>query len=397
MRSKHEVEQEEERLSTEEVHVLRARFYGDTSPESKPIATVADLAELLGKPTEEVRRHLDQLRAEKAFATSAPKKASQLPLVGIAAVLLVAAFGLYKITTRNPAEEQVDDQLAQFKREQAAKPAKVHYPIAKTIYVQDKPAPGFSVTFNGELTSTTYHGAETIWPGTDKETEAKLGDALQKAYDDALNREKEAPKPSQPLKKSSDPYRPQPGPGHFVVNLIAGGMGQHRIWGISTDPALAGPQIAATARDMVQRMRKEQDQTLNQPRDNVYEVVPPPGFHLEIFAGPRNWTKGTANLGLRPIDPVKVRQRLDLSLRDLIRRTLDLKPPANVDPNVYASKPDLTVKIIGPLRPFEVGLPLKAGGKYATAADAMQAYEQGLKQVLDEGEKQIREINARKE
>lgn len=393
MRVEQRVEGEEERLSTEELHALRARLFGETSQSPKPISTVADLAEFLGRPPEDVWRQLDRLRAEKAFAVSAPSKPSQLPLLGIAVVLLGAAYGIYKITPRKLSEAEIDDRIAQLQRERVTRPKKIHYPILKTVEVQ-APARGFSAIFNGVLTSTTFRGSDTVWPGTAAETEKRLSEALRRAYDDARKREMEAPQPPQPLKQPANLYTPLPSPDRFILNVSA--ASQSMMPEISTDPLIAGPQLDVTAKEMVRAMQMQQDRVLNELNDNPYGVAPPPGFMIQTQSGMSSRSNGSGNLGLRPIDAIKVRNRLDLSLRDQIRRTLEPDMPVYGTSRPYVPGPEMIVKITGPLRPIEVALPLKAGGKYPTAADAMRAYERIFTQVLDEAEKQIREINAGK-
>lgn len=394
MRTERSIERGEERLSTEELHALQARLSREASAFPKSVATVADLAEAVGLPPEEVWRHLDQMRAEKAFAVSAPPKRSKWPLLGIAAVLLVAAFVIYKVTPRQPSMAEMDDRIADLKR---ARANKVSYPIAKTVYLKEKPAPGFMATIQGELTATTYHGAEQLWPGTAAETEGHLREALQKAYDDARKRETEAPKPSTPLKRSPDRLKPQPTADRFVMNVIAAGTGQYTYWMVSTDPALAKSELADTAKRFVLVMQREQDRSLNRSTNELNQVVPPPGFKVQTQVGSYSLTSASPNLAFRPIDPVKVRRRLDLSLRDQIRRTLNPTVPLNGNISSTTPKDQVLVMVAGPLRPIKVSLPLEAGGEHVTAADAMRAYEARITQVLDDAEKQIREINERKE
>lgn len=393
MRVEQRVEGEEERLSTEELHALRARLFGETSSQPKAIATVADLAEALGRTPEEVWRQLDRLRAEKEFSVTPPAKTSQMPLVGVALVLLASAYGIYQITPRKLSEAEIDQRLEQVRQELAARPRKVHYPIPKVISMAVPPLPGFGLRLEGELTKTTFQGRQPGVPVSPERAVSALKEVLKAAYDQASRQEAEAPKPLEPLKRTPNPYSFNPSADQFVLTYGAGGM--NLVVQISTDPNLAGPQLDQAAQNLVENLRQNQERALSDPPENPYAVMPPPGFQLIAQSGTVTTSGGGNALTLSPIDAGKVRHLLEGAIRDAVRRTMNLDElPIGVQRTRFPGK-TLDLEVRGPLRPIKVTMPMAAGGEYKTAADAIRAFERKLSEVLDDAEKQIREINAR--
>lgn len=391
MRVAHRVDADEERLSAEELHALRARLFGETSSQPKPIATVADLAEALGRTPEEIWRQLDRLRAEKEFATSPPLKASQVPLVGVALVLLASAFGIYEITPRKLTEAQIDQRLEDARRELAARPKKVYYPISKVIREGVPPLPGFEMRFEGELTKTTFQGTEPGVPQTADKAIAEIRQALKRAYEQAKREEAEAPKPTAPLKKMSSPTSFDPGPDRFVLNF--GAVGQNHILEISVDPKVAASQLDAAAQRLVESIRQGQERAINEPSPNPYAVMPPPGFLVAAKSGTSTNSVASNMLAITPIDREKIRTRLEASIRDLVRRTM--RPdelPVGVPQTRFPDK-TLDLEITGPLRPIKATLPMAVTGEFKTAADAIRGFERILADVLKQADDQIREIN----
>jgi hypothetical protein len=394
MRVQQRVEGEEERLSTEELHALRARLFGETSREPKSIATVADLAEVLGRSPEEVWQQLDRLRAEKAFAVAPPKKASQLPLLGVAVVLLGAAYGIYKVTPRKLTEAEIDQQLAEAQRKRASRPKKIRYPIVANNPSFGAVTPGFSSQFEGVLTQTRFQPSSPTIPVSYEETVRRLKEELRREYADARHREAEAPAPARPLAAPKEPWNPQPTRDQFMLTVTSGN--QSTRVAISTDPSVAEGQLDGLVNSLANNMRITQERYLAQRPESGQAPAFPPGFSMVISMGTSMRSTGGVPIAMTPIDPIPVRKKLEAMLREQIR--LAQEPPEHYPGILQPFKKELalTVRLAGPLEPIEATLPISAGGKFKTGAEAMREFERGLKGMLDRAERQLRDVNAGK-
>ncbi|MGV3618770.1 MAG: hypothetical protein ACO1SV_25890 [Fimbriimonas sp.] len=394
MRTEQTTEREEDRLSTEELHALRARLFGEV-PDRKEVATVADLAEALGRTPEEVWRHLDRLRAERAFAPAAtPPRRSQLPLLGLAGVLLVAAYGIYVVTPRRMTLEEMEARLEESKARRKNKPKRIQYPIAHAHKFEGPLPAGVALTIQGVKTETALRTSVDPGPVTAEQARKYVADALGALYDAAIQNEATAPEATVPSKPPPYPGATVPTPDHFVIGV--GGNSWGTISTIPTDAAQGKLMIADIAKGYVDSIVAGQNQRLKKPPKGQWQS-PPPGFTVLIGLGKPAYSMSSSSLLVRPVDPVAVRQRLEEAVRDSLDRALHPEAPMPGMPPVQsADVPEAELKITGPRGDIVKKLPLKPTGSLKTAADAMRVFEQRLEAALDEAAQQVRDINAGK-
>ncbi|MGV3618768.1 MAG: hypothetical protein ACO1SV_25880 [Fimbriimonas sp.] len=396
MQIEYTAEREEDRLTADEVYALRARLLGEASL-PREVATVADLAAVSGRSPEEIWHHLDRMRAERAFEayTKRPWRL-QAGMIGVALVVAAAAYTLYGAMNPTAISDAEAEALLHRARElRKRQPKKIQYPIQSVVPLAEAPFPGFDISFRGVLTKTSVKPARVPGPVTVEMARQRLERAMQAAFEAARKAEVEAPPPPSPLKSTDQPWAIKPNRNAMVLNFGPEGRGQPFL--IPIDPKSAKPEISRIAADYVRSMEASQQFGLREPDDPSILVIPP-GFGLTVKVGDSTHGFSMGNsLALRPIDPAAVRARLDSVIRDAVRQAIrqtGSMPGAGTGGN--SPPTDVVVSVAGPIRTYDITLPLREGGEFPIAADAFRAFEERLAAGLDEAVRQVREANTGK-
>jgi hypothetical protein len=124
----------------------------------------------------------------------------------------------------------------------------------------------------------------------------------------------------------------------------------------------------------------------------------PPGFGLTVKMGESSHGFGRpSTLAIRPIDPVAARGRLERVIRNAVRRAVtQVESAQRVGGAIPPRLTEVVATVTGPIRAYEINLPLREGGEFPVAADAWQAFEDRLEAGLDEAVRQVREANTGK-
>lgn len=394
--------QDGERLQPEEIAALRSRITegGTGNADDRPM-NIHDVAEAFGMSDAEVRSHLERIRAEKAFGAAVSKRRSQKMLVIVAVALLALAAVIYEITPRPMTEEDMQAKLEQLQAKRATMPKKVTYPIITKLELKDNSPPlGFGIQIEGRYTKTIVRPLTDAQPTTVPLATERLIRAMTATFDQAEQLERNAPRPTSPLPKRASWNAIEPGTLRYDVGNTSGVFEIEPRRGQAKAQLIAGRPgwITRTAESIVQSKWTFQQESLAKDAVTLPNGIgiPPCGFGIRV-TGRHDWQSQPTPIVLLPVDEAAVRFRLEKAIRDLIRSDQSVAknlPQGYPDPDKKKAVPPWTsVTVTGPIGPWTFKLPTNTSEQYPTAADAMRATDQILKQNLETAVEQVRRLN----
>jgi len=382
---------------------LGAREAGDVRAHGA--VTIEDLAEAFDVSSADVRKHLDLLRAERAFSPAVARKApSQKVLLAMAVVLFGTAFAINRInqSLRPPTEEEIEQRLQEAQEARLRRPKKVVYPITTTTREAPVAPPwGFTITIDGRYTRTV--GQESsVGPLTVAEAKAALKTSMTALLEMADKAEATAPIPEKPLPKPQyatfGSY--QEGYLAFHINGLTGYLPAPAtdLSKSATVQSERTSKINEAVDQAVDSQWQSQQQSLGWSRGaEVTSIFPPPGFSLTL-RGRRSTSIMGNNLILRPLDVKGAEERLEQCLRAALKQ--DSEFPRYLAPDLRAGDAKIpvpaftTASITGPFGPFELKIPTAPSKAFPTGRDVMKGMDNAIKDAVSRAARQIRDINS---
>lgn len=397
MRLKNEVVSGQDRLSDEELIALRARLR-EARPDVVP--TVDTIAEALGRSREEVLVHLEQLRAERAFAEgTVPGPTSSLQtqrrLLYFALFLFCSAGAIYKLTPRPVTQTELEARLAEMRAKRARGPKHVSYPIKTNLVQTEANRTGLPLTLIGQYTRTEMTVDQRPFAVSVSELQRRYRENFIKTYETARDAEEAAPTPPQPLKYNQNDYWQFGGQLPSPDVFLGTGIGQPNI-----PSHLKGQELQALADRLTNGYAevawKQQVDNFKRSAENPNDAYGMTPISMQLSTPNLNNVRGALGSPLiLPQDPVTVRKALIGAVRGGIRSMVNANKIA--EPLPGARRRDaisaVDVRLDLPNEPLTVHVPLTAKDGFPNAAEAWRAGERALAKLADQIEARIRQMN----
>jgi hypothetical protein len=365
--------------------------------------TLEDVAEASGVSVAEARLALEQMRAERAFASAktAPTKKKQWPMAVLAGALFFSAWAIYAATPHRMTDEEVEAKQRELTEARKKKPKKIHYPIETIINKgPGSSLPGIQISFRGAYTITTGQPA-TNSPILDKEVATKyLIAATQAVFAKALEMENGAHPPAgtKPLGGQGQGIDYRPGYmgfgfgntfGYIPIAPVTDGtmVGQP---GTSL-PEMQQYNIKSTVEIAVKSLWEQQQNALKAGGTSSYPAAPP-GFSVTVNGRRKNFGSPT-QLYFLPIDRTAVKARLIVCIRQVMEadaKPIDVPFDEMRRKDAAIPMPPFTEVIVsGPGGPVHAKIPTGISEKYPSAADAGRAAGPAIEKLAEEASKQV--------
>jgi hypothetical protein len=413
---KQELATSRESVSLDEIDALRVRLYdeygGSIDVRAHGTLTVSDVAEAVGMTTDEVRVHLDRIRAERAIAAATARKRTQIGLTFLALALFVAAYYIFRstpvLTPMPDAEVNARLEKSKARRERTAA-GSVHYPIQATVDLKSSDPPyGFNFTASGRHTVTESKAGRWLGPGTADEAIKRLSAGIEEFLVAAVAAEMDSPKPKQPLLardiKIGYPIITTDG---FLAWMIRTPRSTTRGPDIFVDRkdkspaqivAMMRPQIQKVVEQAVQAVQKSQTTDLAiYPDPKSTSLQPPPGFLVDLNG--RKQLRGAGQpILLIPMDPVPIGPRFVASVNAMLRQdrgpNLDQLPDdLKLAEEKVPVPPFTTLTVEGPIETWSFEVPTAPSPRFPTAADVLREATRVLAENGKRAADQVRKLN----
>ncbi len=388
------MDDENQRLSSDDVTRVRFRVDGETRSETPPV-TIVDLAEALGVEPAVVREHLDRVRAETAFATPVSKSKSQRGMLLLALSLLATAGVVYRVSPHPLTESDIDEKVAESRTRWADRAKHSARQLDNTLSLGAKgPPAGINIDVTGPRTHTRVLGSANPDFPTAEQASERLRVAILEVVKFAQQAEKEAPTVT-----NSELNDPRRGLGQFGPNSLRISAGTSFLSLETTD--VTNPERIrqfskeAIAAEVAQQARQNDGASRPLTAVDQYES-PPSGYTIDV-KGRGAQSQLSSTLVIVPVDAVSYAARIRRIVKRLLLKDMTGERTGFA---VYDDKdkrkpiPAFThVKITGPLSVTEFDVPTNHSDRYKTAADAARAATGIIEENLKRVDVELRELN----
>ena len=402
----------ESQLSPEEIDALRAKLSPNEGHQFNVreygAITIEDLAEGSGLSTEQVRHHLDQIRAEKAFGVAQKKKRSQMGMLILATTLLVLAGTIYKLTPRKMSDDEIESWIKTNQTRIKSKPKKITYPIRTTIDLGENGLPiGLDLQLNGRYTVTQAKSSPDAPHLTVDEATQVLAKALVTMLAKTEELDRTAPRPEKPLpvdQNASHGFKYFQGQiGYSISGRGFGTTGYLPITSNTPHARLEDRQkvIANTASRIIKQNWDIQLNTLqtDSRASKMGIIYPPCGVRLTV-KGRSNYVSQASSLSLKPVDEAAFARRLNMSIRGYLALDKGDDDRFGFGGGQTKSKtpmpPYIVFDVEGPLDNWQFKVPTATCRDYGSAYEAIQASEKVIKLNVEKATSQMNLINTGK-